>query len=442
MTERNTFVNILSKTINLSLLSSALRGLRFVSLAVLFLLLSGLNQQANERNTHEGYQFGPGKTWVKVSPPVTAEEIARIEAAITQVASQMGFNGNISVSRYGYEIYSQSFGYADPIKKTPLNEETAFQLASVSKQFTALAVLLLRDRGFFELDEPVKKYIPEYPYDQVSIKHLLTHTAGMQNYMALTERQWKKSEMPSNADVPVMFAQSKLGLNFKPGARFQYSNAAYAMLGLLIEKVSGESYPDFMHKNIFKPLKMENTYVYQPDKHTNKENRALGFRKNKRGFTEVKDDKKDYIYGDKGIFSTLSDLNKWDRALYSNIFLPKETLNEAFSFAQTNEGKHIQYGYGFRLDSIFGEKLVYHNGWWHGFRTTFRRYPQMQTTLIILNNTNTELSALTDKIQRILFPELYLLEEPPMIAVSNDDNNPSEGETHESSGSDSNPDTN
>jgi len=370
----------------------------------LFFIVPGYNQHANEKSAQETYQLGTDGSWKMVPPAVTPEEIQRIESGINQVVQRIGFNGNILISRSGFEIYNQSFGYSNILKKTPLNPETSFQLASVSKQFTAVAVLLLRDRGYFELDDTVQKYIPEFPYGQITIKHLLTHTAGLQNYIWLTEKKWKKAEMPKNEDVPVLFAQSKLNLNFVPGAKFQYSNAAYAMLALLVEKVTDERFPDFMHDNIFKPLQMKNTYIYQPDKDKHHDNRAYGFKRTRRGYIEVADDKLDYIWGDKGVFSTIKDLAIWDQALYNNKILPKESMEEAYAYALTNDGYPIDYGYGFRLDTFQNEKLVYHNGWWHGFKTTFRRYPQKQTTLIILNNTNSDLSSLIASIQDILFP--------------------------------------
>ncbi len=384
------------------ILSGTVKSMIFLSL---FFFVPGYNQHANEKRAQEAYQLGSDGSWKMVPPAVTPEEIQRIESEVNQIAQRIGFNGNILISRSGFEIYNQSFGYSNLLKKTPLNSETSFQLASVSKQFTAVAILLLRDRGYFELDDTVQKYIPEFPYSQITIKHLLTHTAGLQNYIWLTERKWKKAEMPKNEDVPVLFAQSKLNLNFVPGAKFQYSNAAYAMLALLIEKVTSEHFPDFMHDNIFKPLQMKHTYIYQPDKDKHHDNRAYGFKRTRRGYIEVADDKLDYVWGDKGVFSTVKDLAIWDQALYNNKLLPKETMEEAYAYALKNDGSPIDYGYGFRLDTFQNEKLVYHNGWWHGFKTTFRRYPQKQTTLIILNNTNFDLSGLIASIQDILFPD-------------------------------------
>jgi CubicO group peptidase (beta-lactamase class C family) len=331
------------------------------------------------------------------------EEIDYIDHQITSLLIDSGFNGNVLIARYGMLIYERSFGFSSFNRVEPMNIETTFQLASISKTFTAAAVLILQHEGKLNIEHTVKQYIPEFPYDNITIRHLLNHTSGLQNYMWLVERQWKKKELPNNEDILSLFITHPRSLNFRPGHRFEYSNTGYVFLGLLIERVSGRTYADFIHEYIFTPLGMDRSFVN--DLHNPREipNRAYGYRYSRGRPIIIPDDKLDGPLGDKGIFSTVYDLYKWDQALYKSQLLTPDAWQEIFRNARLNNDTLVSYGLGWRLQSFLGKRIVHHPGRWHGFRTSFKRFPDDHTTIIVLSNNNRGILEIIEGIQDILY---------------------------------------
>ena len=331
------------------------------------------------------------------------EEIDYIDNRITRLLTESGFNGNVLIARYGMVIYNRSFGFACFNRAEPVNSHTRFQLASISKTFTATAVLLLQDRGLLNIGDKVKDHIPEFPYDNISIRHMLTHTSGLQNYMWMVERHWRRNTPPTNEDVLQLFLSHPRPLNFSPGLRFDYSNTGFVFLGLLIERVSGQSYADFIHENIFTPLQMDESFVYDLHNPIPVENRAFGFRQWRNSHVIIPDDALDGPLGDKGIFSTTGDLFKWDQALHRSKLLPADIWEEAFENARLNNDSVVDYGFGWRLQSYLDKKIVHHPGRWHGFRTSFKRFIDDHTTLILLSNNNRNIAPVIEGIQDILY---------------------------------------
>ncbi|MGM0505108.1 MAG: serine hydrolase domain-containing protein, partial [Bacteroidota bacterium] len=184
------------------------------------------------------------------------EKAAILDSIIQQKTERFHFNGSILVGYKGNCIYNQSFGYADIRKREPLSSDAIFQLASVSKQFTAMAVMILRDQNKLSYDDSVTRYIPDFPYPEMTIRMLLNHTSGLPNYMWLVEHHWKGENPPDNADIMKMMAKHKLSLYFTPGRRFNYSNTGYVVLASVVENVSGMPFADFLGQNIFQPLNM------------------------------------------------------------------------------------------------------------------------------------------------------------------------------------------
>jgi CubicO group peptidase (beta-lactamase class C family) len=331
------------------------------------------------------------------------EEIEFIDFQITKMLIDRGFNGNVLISRYGMLIYERSFGFSSFSRAEPMNIETTFQLASISKTFTAAAIMMLQREGRLKIDDPVKQYIPEFPYANVTIRHLLSHTSGLHNYMWLAERQWKKKEYPTNEDILKMFTAAQRGLNFTPGTRFEYSNTGYVFLGLLIERVSGLSFADFIHTRIFDPLGMNRSYVYDLHQPKNIDNRAFGYRFSRGRHLVIPDDILDGPLGDKGVFSTVRDLYKWDQALYRNELLSPEEWQMAFTHARLSNDTLVEYGLGWRLQNFLGKQIVHHPGRWHGFRTSFKRFPQDRTTIVVLSNNDQSVLEVIEAIQDILY---------------------------------------
>lgn len=337
---------------------------------------------------------------------LTPELIEEYAAKLDAILLTHDFKGTIAVALNGKLVYSKSGGYADMGGKLKNDSTTMFQLASVSKQFTAMGIALLKNKNMLTYDDTVKKYIPEFPYNNITIKHLLTHTSGMQNYVWLIENDWKKTSFPNNEDLIDLFVKNPLPLNFLPGSKFKYSNTGYAMLASVIERVSGKHYGIFLNENIFQPLGMTRSFVYKKGITDTIQGTAKGYVRRSGRYVHYENDFNDGIVGDKGIYSCIDDMLRWDAALYSDILLPADALAEMFNYNTTNNGDTVHYGYGFRLPKTPYPSMVYHNGWWHGYRATFRRYTGDRNTLIILNNTNQNIYPIISEIEGFLYPQM------------------------------------
>lgn len=331
------------------------------------------------------------------------EELEFINHKITRLLIDKGFNGNVLISRYGMVIYERSFGFSSFRQSVPMNMETTFQLASISKTFTAAGVLILQEQGLLDINHMVKEYIPEFPYENVTIRHLLNHTSGLQNYMWMVERHWNRRELPTNEDVLQLFLRHPRGLNFTPGHRFDYSNTGYVFLALLIERLSGQRFATFIHEQIFAPLEMTRSFVNDLHHPVEIENRAFGYRQSRGSHIRIPDDKLDGPLGDKGAFSTAYDLFRWDQALHRSELLPPHVWQEAFSHGRLNNDSLIDYGLGWRLQSFIDKPIVHHPGRWHGFRTSFKRFVDDHSVVIVLSNNNQGILPVIEGIQDILY---------------------------------------
>ena len=301
------------------------------------------------------------------------------------VAERKGFNGNVLIGIQGTAIYKHSFGYSDLRTKIPLNIKSVFQLASVSKQFTAIAIMMLHEQGKLEYSDTVQKFIPNFPYKNITIRELLSHRSGLPNYMYFSGKYWlKKKEYLTNQIVLDMMVQYKPRPEFLPDRKYKYSNTGYAMLSLIVERISGMPFHEFMDVNIFQRLGMMNTFVYDHNNRKTIEYETKGYNKNRRKSYE---DFLDGVTGDKGIFSTVEDMFLWDQALYSEQIVKQSTLDEAFTPASYDYKRDNNYGFGFRLDTLAdGSRIVYHGGWWRGYNSLFVRRLDDHTTIIILCN--------------------------------------------------------
>lgn len=324
----------------------------------------------------------------KLTKILAADVIESLDSLIGKFSARYRFSGNILVAYNGTEIYKKSIGYADPLKKEAVNTETIFQLASVSKQFTAAAIMLLKADGRLDYDDLLVKYIPELPYNTVKLSHLLHHLSGLPNYLYLVDNYWKRPISPDNEDVVDLLAKYKLPLYFKPGTRYDYSNTGYVMLATVVQRISGLSLNDFLQARVFQPLGMKHTFVYSNADSACQRVHIDGFRSIKSGFVRIKETPNNGPVGDKGVCSTAEDLLKWDNALYNGSPISQELLEEAFKPSYTNAGKVVPYGLGFRIRETNGTKVVYHNGIWEGSRTNFHRYIEKKNTIIVLNNTS------------------------------------------------------
>ena len=304
-----------------------------------------------------------------------------VENFYTHKLLPSGFNGGILVAKKGHVIFEAYHGFYNLRKKDSLTRHSAFHIASVSKTFTAMATLKLAQMGKLSIDDDVKKFFPAFPYDNVRVKDLLSHRSGLPNYLYFMDKLgWDKKQHCSNKDVLDYLIKFKPAAT-KPDTHFTYCNTNYALLGLIIEKASGESYADFLQQQFFTPLQMKDTYVWN----INDSATAMpsyDYRGRQEAFTFL-----DCGFGDKNIYSTPEDLLKWDQAMYTNEIFSNETLQKAFT-PYSNEKKGIRnYGYGWRMNVYpDGKKVIYHNGWWHGNNAVFIRMIQDSVTIIVLGN--------------------------------------------------------
>ena len=333
------------------------------------------------------------------------------------------FNGNILVAEKGKPIYQQSLGYADYNNKRMLNDSSVFELASVSKQFTAMGIMILKDRKLLSYENNIKKYFPQLPYDNITIRNLLTHTSGIPSYEDQFEKSWDRKKIAFNKDIIDMLTQRKDTLFFKPGSKWRYSNTGYALLALIIEKVSGMSYNDFMAVNIFKPLGMNHTFIYNTRRTTKKfpDNYALGFVYSDSLKRYILPDELpafdmvyylDGIVGDGCVNSTIGDLFKWDRALNSNKLISRASLDEMLSpLVQTSpadSNSFYGFGVGVQPKSEKG-KIISHTGGWPGYRTLLMRRTGMDETIIILSNGESNLPFFRAAVESILNDEALVM---------------------------------
>lgn len=329
---------------------------------------------------------------LQLSQIIDSKLLLELDSLTNVYATQKGFSGNVLVAIDGLNVFEKSLNYADPILKKPFQSTSIFQLASVSKQFTAAAVLLLKSDHLLNLDDKLTKYIPELPYKEVTIRQLLHHTGGLPNYMYLVDKYWNKENFPANEDIIELMTKYKLPVFFKAGYQYDYSNTGYVILASVVERISGMSLNDFLQRRVFGPLGMKNTYVYSSADTTVKRRQEDGFRALRHGYARIFETKNNGAVGDKGVCSTTGDLFLWDQALYNGSPIPFDLLEEAFLPAKSTNGKEVAYGYGFRLKVENEQPVIYHNGVWEGFRTNFHRFPSTRNTIIVLNNTSTRVN--------------------------------------------------
>lgn len=309
----------------------------------------------------------------------------RFDSLFRSISQKKGFNGNVLVGLYGNIIYKNAFGYSNLKTKEPLNVKSVFQIASVTKQFTAVAIMMLHEQGKLEYTDTIQKFIPDFPYKNITIKQLLAHRSGLPNYMYFSPKYWKKKkDYLSNEDVLAQMIKYKPRPEFSPDRRYKYSNTGYAMLALIVERISGLPFHEFMERNVFQPIGMTSTFVYNPDNSKTTEYETKGYNKNRR---KSYVDFLDGVTGDKGIFSTVEDMFAWDQALYTEKIVKQSTLDEAFTPVSYDYKRDNNYGFGFRLDTLSdGSRIVYHGGWWRGYNSLFVRRLNDHTTIIILCN--------------------------------------------------------
>ena len=311
----------------------------------------------------------------------------KINAFFEKKFSRNQFNGNILFAENGNIITQKSYGYSNLRGKEPLTKEHSFQLASVSKPFTSIAILQLIENNKINLKDTIQEFFPEFPYQGITIHQLLSHRSGMSQYTHFCDAPdsiWPdKSITINNQDVINIITRIVPLINYKPDYKYYYCNTNYLILASIVEQVSGISFKQYVKKYIFEPSGMFNSAIYD---RTNFEDLVLPVQgyENKTPWEDVY---LNGVVGDKGVYSTTEDLLKFDRALEKNILISDSLKKLAFTKMNLERKGNKNYGYGFRLKEHekYG-KIVYHTGWWKGFRSYFVKVLDKNQTIIVLNN--------------------------------------------------------
>jgi CubicO group peptidase (beta-lactamase class C family) len=286
--------------------------------------------------------------------------------------------------------YEKAIGWADYLHRDSLKINSQFELASVTKTMTSTAILMLMERGKLKLDQDVRDFFPDFPYEGVTIRLLLTHRSGMMNYVYFTDKlyrdnHWDERKGISNADEMALIAKYKPHAWTKPNSHFKYNNSNFMVLGSIIEKVSGMPYAQFMKENIFAPACMEHTAAYSKANYDKIPVDVVGHDRGRWRYSVVQNFL-DGPVGDKGVYSTVGDLYLFDRALRDGKLLKQSTMDSAYVPRNPFVHGHFSYGYGWRLFEAPGQEVIYHTGWWHGFRHIFLRDIKDDITIVLLTN--------------------------------------------------------
>jgi CubicO group peptidase (beta-lactamase class C family) len=291
---------------------------------------------------------------------------------------------SIAIFRGDDVLLAESRGVANREDGTPVTPDTNFRLASVTKQFTAMSILLLRGRGQLDLDDPIRKFFPNLPEigDEITIRHLLTHTSGIISYENLMPED--QVEQLKDRDV-LALVQTQHGTYFTPGTAYRYSNSGYAFLSLIVEEVSGLRYPDFLRVNIFEPLGMEGTVAFEEGRST-VPRRAMGYALSDGEVIPRDQSLTSAVLGDGGIYCSVMNYQKWDKALRTEQLVSDAVIEEAYTPVVLPDDTSTGYGFGWRVDERDGVRIVHHNGGTCGFSTAVRRVPKVGLSIVVLTN--------------------------------------------------------
>lgn len=343
------------------------------------------------------YTFPVDSIFIDLDKAVMAKKGRIIDSVFSTLQVKGGFNGCVLYGEKGRLVFKKAYGYDDFKAKKRLTTSSSFQLASVSKMFTAMAIMILKEEGLLNYDDSLRRYIPELPYSGITIRQLLNHRSGLPDYMHFADNYWDVEKPMTNEDMIRVMAIHQPPRYFSAGNGFDYCNSNYALLASVVERITKKPFDRFVEENIFDPLSMNNSFIYHLDAGQEiPPTIPVGVTGHRGGRSIPRVEPNFYqngVVGDKGVYSSVDDLFKWDQALYNGILVSDETLKEAFMPGSPKISKwKDNYGFGWRLKAE-RTRTVYHYGWWKGFRTYFIRDLYQEKTIIVLTNTTRSLSS-------------------------------------------------
>ena len=349
-----------------------------------------------------------------ISASVHAQQInyAKADSIIQSAVTNRQFNAVVLIAEKGKVKYEKAFGYREFAQQIPLKKTDTFELASVSKQFTAMVIMMLKEKGLLQYDDPVEKYL-NIPYKGITIRNLLTHTSGLPDYQNIMDEHWDKTKVAGNNDIIAFLNQYAPPKLFEPGTKYTYSNTGYVLLASIAEKASGRDFIEFANTEIFHKLGMKHTAIKTLAEKAAVKNFAIGhiYVKEKDSFIRADSFPSSnytiWLGARKGpgrISSTAEDLLKWDQALYTDKLISPQTLVEAFTPTTLKDGKISSYGFGWEIITNNPKgKIVWHNGDNPGYKTEIMRFLNQQNTLIILcNNYSDQFENIIKQLQTLI----------------------------------------
>ena len=354
-----------------------------------------------------------------------SQNTLKLDSLLNSYNQKQEFNGNVLISENGKITYNKSFDFLHLSTETPLNDSSIFNLASLTKQFTAACIVMLHREQKINYDDDIRKYLPELAfYPKITIDNLLHHTSGLTDYMVLADDsilQKHPKELINNDKIIGLFQKVKPALLFNPGEKFEYSNTGYLLLASIIERVSKQKFADFLNEKVFHPLNMDNTNVlFRYSENKPIKNLTKGNIKDSTGIWEEAHKENPYLisfdknYGPGRIFSTTTDLEKWSNALDHNFFSIEE-WKYITAPAKNTTDERINYGLGWFINQdIIQGKIIYHTGSWLGYSTFIEKDLDRKRTIIILQNITAENHySLIEAIRKIVYNE-------PVVKLNNE----------------------
>jgi len=340
---------------------------------------------------------GAFMSFLYISPLSVSENSTNIDKFeylddwLTKLNEKGRFNGAVVLARGDEVLFSHSYGFQDLDEAISLSENSLFNLASVSKQFTSMAIVLLNHKEKLSYEDRITQYIPELDlFNDVTIEHLLHHTSGIPDYISLASKEWDDAKVLKTSDVIKLLKDSLSSLKFVPGEKFEYSNTGYVLLAEIVKRASGKSFSEFMMHNVFVPAEMNHTEVFNLLSEQEPQNRVYGYKKRHwlfGGEKQLKDlNYFDGVTGDGAVYSSAMDLFKWNQAISEGKIVPKLEYDRAFKSGRLNDGKDTGYGYGWFIKE---KGIVEHAGGWQGFASyIYKDIPKKHLIVVLDNSSN------------------------------------------------------